>query len=389
MRRALAALAAAEAAKKARRAKNAEEKRALLSLPPKGSLGLEPVPDSDAEAAAAAARVEKTRAEAAAMGISLVAEAGSESDATVEADGLAAEVPETTLEKKAGSGLDEAEERADEADEADEAVEKTSSAEDDDSEDDGSDVDDDADVDDAEDSLRPADGWRRALDEMANLASLADAFSAADAMRRPAAVGASGPAVAPFGHAGFGAEDGDDDGAFDGTRAENRGGVDLIGEPRRTLGGGGDVARDAASTLNQHAFSLAPRGVRSVNSNEDDEDDEEATKTRRSLPGEARGFSKPTNVALLATATDPRATASRLKELAECTGAAVLRGARGGGGFGGAGEAAERVAFLARMATLQAANREAAKARRRRPVKHLLASAETVAELETVGRFGA
>jgi hypothetical protein len=222
---------------------------------------------------------------------------------------------------------------------------------------------------------------------MANLASLADAFSAADAMRRPAAVGASGPAVAPFGHAGFGAEDGDDDGAFDGTRAENRGGVDLIGEPRRTLGGGGDVARDAASLLNQHAFSLAPRGVRSIT--EDDEDDEEATKTRRSLPGEARGFSKPTNVALLATATDPRATASRLKELAECTGAAVLRGARGGGGFGGAGEAAERVAFLARMATLQAANREAAKARRRRPVKHLLASAETVAELETVGRFGA
>jgi hypothetical protein len=222
---------------------------------------------------------------------------------------------------------------------------------------------------------------------MANLASLADAFSAADAMRRPAAVGASGPAVAPFGHAGFGAEDGDDDGAFDGTRAENRGGVDLIGEPRRTLGGGGDVARDAASLLNQHAFSLAPRGVRSIT--EDDEDDEEATKTRRSLSGEAHALSKPTNVALLATATDPRATASRLKELAECTGAAVLRGARGGGGFGGAGEAAERVAFLARMATLQAANREAAKARRRRPVKHLLASAETVAELETVGRFGA
>ena len=94
-------------------------------------------------------------------------------------------------------------------------------------------------------------------------------------------------------------------------------------------------------------------------------------------------------MALLATATDPRATASRLKELAECTGCAVLRGARGGGGPGGAGEAAERVAFLARMATLQASNREAAKARRRRPVTHLLASADVVAELEAVGRFGA
>ena len=67
----------------------------------------------------------------------------------------------------------------------------------------------------------------------------------------------------------------------------------------------------------------------------------------------------------------------------------MLRGARGGGGPGGAGEAAERVAFLARMATLQASNREAAKARRRRPVTHLLASADVVAELEAVGRFGA
>ena len=394
MRRALAALAAAEAAKKARRAKNAEEKRALLSLgvapkpllnPPKGSLGLEPVPDADAEAAATAARVEKTRAEAAAMGIRLVAEAGSESDATVEADGLAGEAPETTREAEACAAEAEGAEK-------NEAVEKTR-AEGDDSEDEDSDADDDADVDDerAEDSLRPADGWRRALDEMARLAFFADAFSAADAMRRPAAVGASGPAVAPFGHAGFAAEDGDDDGAFDGTRAENRGGVDLIGEPRRTLGGGGDVARDAASLLNRRAFSLAPRGV-GFFSDAANEADEEATKTKtsRSLSKEAHhGLSKPTNVALLATATDPRATASRLKELAECTGAAVLRGARGGGGFGGAGEAAERVAFLARMATLQAANREAAKARRRRPVKHLLASAETVAELETVGRFGA
>ena len=46
------------------------------------------------------------------------------------------------------------------------------------------------------------------------------------------------------------------------------------------------------------------------------------------------------------------------------------------------------MAFLARMAALQAENREAAKARRRRPVKHLLVSADVVAELETVGRFG-
>jgi hypothetical protein len=209
---------------------------------------------------------------------------------------------------------------------------------------------------------------------MARLASLADAFSAADAMRRPAAVGASGPARAPFGYFSVSAaDDGDDDGAFDGTRAETRGGSDLIGEPRRTLGGGGDVARDAAGQLNQYAFALAP--------------------TRAAAPTESTDTTKQTKcakpVALLATATDPRATASRLKELAECTGCAVLRGARGGGGPGGAGEAAERVAFLARMATLQASNREAAKARRRKPVTHLLASADVVAELEAVGRFGA
>ena len=368
-RRALAALAAAEAAKKARRAKNAEAKRALLSGPVS-----EDAATAATEDAARLARRERTRAEAAAMGISLVAEEGSESDATVEAttvgtvETAAAETEPATAERK-GAEKDAEKDAAAVVETRVEGEETGDDAEDDDAED--------------EEDERPADGWRRAVDEMARLASLADAFSAADAMRRPAAVGASGPAGAPFGRAWLGADDGDDDGAFDGTRAENRGGGDLIGEPRRTLGGGGDVARDAAGLLNQYAFALAPaapapqRAPTSEGRNDAPPDEKRVSGARAEKP-----------VALLATATDPRATASRLKELAECTGAAVLRGTRGGGGLGGAGEAAERVAFLARMAALQAENREAAKARRRRPVKHLLVSADVVAELETVGRFG-
>ena len=371
MRRALAALAAAEAAKKARRAKNAEEKRAMLGMLVAPNVEgadaargeTKPVPEPETEEARRGARRETTkcdtiRAEAAAMGIQLVAEGdfekGSESDKS------------DHLEARGSVG------GSAEKDAADAARDAYDDADDDDADDDAD--DDDAEEDDAEDSRRPADGWRRAVAEMARLASLADAFSAADAMLRPAAVGASGPARAPFGYFSVSAaDDGDDDGAFDGTRAETRGGSDLIGEPRRTLGGGGDVARDAAGQLNQYAFALAL--------------------TRAAAPTESTDTTKRMKcakpVALLATATDPRATASRLKELAECTGCAVLRGARGGGGPGGAGEAAERVAFLARMATLQASNREAARARRRRPVTHLLASADVVAELEAVGRFGA
>ena len=50
---------------------------------------------------------------------------------------------------------------------------------------------------------------------------------------------------------------------------------------------------------------------------------------------------------------DPAAAAARLRELAECTGAVVLRGYLGGGGCSvGAGEAVERAVFLARMAGL-------------------------------------
>jgi len=87
------------------------------------------------------------------------------------------------------------------------------------------------------------------------------------------------------------------------------------------------------------------------------------------------------------TPTELKCVTSRLKELAECTGVAVLRGTRGGGGFGGAGEAAERVGYLARMAVVQAVNKQLAKTRRRRPVRYVPVSSDALAELEAVGTF--
>jgi hypothetical protein len=207
---------------------------------------------------------------------------------------------------------------------------------------------------------------------MARLARLADAFSASDAMSRAAELGVSGPAKSPFGYAWTSSsvpEDGDEDGEFDGTRAESRGGRDLIGEPRSVLGGGGDIARSAARALRACAFESAPRG---------------------NDPGPPSRASRDWDecVSEAARTYDPRGVSGRLKELAEYASAPVLRGSRGGGGAGGAGEAAERVAFLARMATLQAERGPLAKARRRRPSKHLLVSAEVLAELELVGGYG-
>ena len=147
----------------------------------------------------------------------------------------------------------------------------------------------------------------------------------------------------------------------------------MIGEPRRTLGGGGDVARDAAGQLNQYAFALAP--------------------TRAAAPTESTDTTKRTKcakpVALLATATDPRATASRLKELAEapaapCCAARARRRRAGGRRRGGRARGVPRA-----HGNAPGFEPEAAKARRRKPVTHLLASADVVAELEAVGRFGA
>ena len=79
--------------------------------------------------------------------------------------------------------------------------------------------------------------------------------------------------------------------------------------------------------------------------------------------------------------------AARLRELAECTGATVIRGFRGGGSAG-AGEAVERVAFLAAMARAQVEGRARGEGRRRRRKSYLLVGADVVAELAAAGGFG-
>ena len=348
MRRSLAAIVAAEEAKKVRKFKNAEEKFVLLAgttKEGKGSLGLTPVtteeelkPNDDGDASDA----ETVEADA---------------EGSVEKQDIEVEqVPPVDSSANTTMDVDASEEpRMDDPDDSSDDKELL----------DASDSDDDADDIDA-----PGDGWQRAMDEMTTLAHLADCFSAADTLRCPSAVGASGPAREPYGYAcpsGFtGAGDADDDGAFDGTRAEQRGGKDLIGEPRSTLGGGNAIARDCAGVINSSAMHLSPKAPES----------DAVTPTT-------------TLTTATPTATDARLTAVRLKELAESTGVAVIRGLRGGGGCGGAGEAVEKVAYLARMASLQQQNKETAKVRRRRPVKYLLSSAETIAELELVGKFGA
>ena len=348
MRRSLAAIVAAEEAKKVRKFKNAEEKFVLLAgttKEGKGSLGLTPVtteeelkPNDDGDASDA----ETVEADA---------------EGSVEKQDIEVEqVPPVDSSANTTMDVDASEEpRMDDPDDSSDDKELLGA----------SDSDDDADDIDA-----PGDGWQRAMDEMTTLAHLADCFSAADTLRCPSAVGASGPAREPYGYAcpsGFtGAGDADDDGAFDGTRAEQRGGKDLIGEPRSTLGGRNAIARDCAGVINSSAMHLSPKAPES----------DAVTPTT-------------TLTTATPTATDARLTAVRLKELAESTGVAVIRGLRGGGGCGGAGEAVEKVAYLARMASLQQQNKETAKVRRRRPVKYLLSSAETIAELELVGKFGA
>ena len=102
---------------------------------------------------------------------------------------------------------------------------------------------------------RPRDDWRRAMLELDSLASLAASLSAADAMLRPARATVTGPrkswADDPKAYQGGSlGDDPDADGAFDPSdKAEERGGSDLAGEPRHTIGGGGDVAKETAAVI--------------------------------------------------------------------------------------------------------------------------------------------
>ena len=100
----------------------------------------------------------------------------------------------------------------------------------------------------------PGDDWARALRELDSLASLSASLSAADAMLVPARATVTGPSNGAaervdvggwLGGAGAGAwGDGGDGGWFDPSDdAEERGGADLAGEPRHTIGGGAGTSR--------------------------------------------------------------------------------------------------------------------------------------------------
>ena len=376
MRRALDAIAKAEQAKQDRRVKNVEDKRKLLGGTKGRAKGGLLLTRSDPETLTAdqLKRHDEAGSSAAATGVDLVgaqtqmdtSEDGNQSDATVSADEGEETDTEELVSKPTAMDVDATTEL-----EPEKEKEESPGCTGDEFRDD---VDDDASLDSLETSKMPpppSDHWARALAEMARLAYLADAFSAADAMARPAAVGASGPSSSPFGHAQVDDFLGDDDGAFDGAKAETRGGCDLVGEPRATLGGGFDLVRACAGVIHRHALALAPRP-----------------------PAVGDGAGDAVNPPITTTAPTPTPTptelkcvTSRLKELAECTGIAVLRGTRGGGGFGGAGEAAERVGYLARMAVVQAVNKQLAKTRRRRPVRYVPVSSDALAELEAVGTF--
>ena len=211
---------------------------------------------------------------------------------------------------------------------------------------------------------------------MRALASLADALSSADAMRRPATRGATGPERLPpdVAAAAAAATVADDD-DFTDAEIERRGGADLVGEPRCALGGGADVSRDAARIID----TVAPVAALA------------AVPAAAAAPSRVRDADVPTTTAAAAAAAPSRARgavgAARLRELAECTGATVIRGYRGGGSAG-AGEAVERVAFLAAMARAQLEGRARGEGRRRRRKSHLLVGADVVAELAAAGGFG-
>ena len=203
--------------------------------------------------------------------------------------------------------------------------------------------------------------------ELRALASLADALSAADAMRRPATRGATGPERLPQDvvAAAAAATVADDD-DFTDAEIERRGGADLAGEPRCALGGGADVSRDAARIIE----TIAPGAALAAVPAPVDAQTADAATPNQTMSRSRGGVG-----------------AARLRELAECTGATVIRGFRGGGSAG-AGEAVERVAFLAAMARAQVEGRARGEGRRRRRKSYLLVGADVVAELAAAGGFG-
>ena len=239
---------------------------------------------------------------------------------------------------------------------------------------------------------RPRDDWRRAMLELDSLASLAASLSAADAMLRPARATVTGPrkswADDPKAYQGGSlGDDPDADGAFDPSdKAEERGGSDLAGEPRHTIGGGGDVAKETAAVIDAIAEHACLGGQLS--------DTTAASNGSEGSPPSASSASKPP-AAVSAHGQVPTmaAAAVRLRELAECMGVTCGRGY--GRGLGVVGEGNERAFFLARMAKIQEEKErgvgeggQGRVRRRKKASQYLQVGADVARELAVLGTFG-
>ena len=239
---------------------------------------------------------------------------------------------------------------------------------------------------------RPRDDWRRAMLELDSLASLAASLSAADAMLRPARATVTGPrkswADDPKAYQGGSlGDDPDADGAFDPSdKAEERGGSDLAGEPRHTIGGGGDVAKETAAVIDAIAEHACLGGQLSDTT-------AASNGSAEGSPPSASSALKPAAVSAHGQVPTMAAAAVRLRELAECTGVTCGRGY--GRGLGVVGEGNERAFFLARMAKIQEEKErgvgEAGQGRVRRRKKasqYLQVGADVARELAVLGTFG-
>ena len=238
---------------------------------------------------------------------------------------------------------------------------------------------------------RPRDDWRRAMLELDSLASLAASLSAADAMLRPARATVTGPrkswADDPKAYQGGSlGDDPDADGAFDPSdKAEERGGSDLAGEPRHTIGGGGDVAKETAAVIDAIAEHACLGGQLS--------DTTAASNGSEGSPPSASSASKPAAVSAHGQVPTMAAAAVRLRELAECTGVTCGRGY--GRGLGVVGEGNERAFFLARMAKIQEEKErgvgeggQGRVRRRKKASQYLQVGADVARELAVLGTFG-
>ena len=238
---------------------------------------------------------------------------------------------------------------------------------------------------------RPRDDWRRAMLELDSLASLAASLSAADAMLRPARATVTGPrkswADDPKAYQGGSlGDDPDADGAFDPSdKAEERGGSDLAGEPRHTIGGGGDVAKETAAVIDAIAEHACLGGQLS--------DTTAASNGSEGSPPSASSALKPAAVSAHGQVPTMAAAAVRLRELAECTGVTCGRGY--GRGLGVVGEGNERAFFLARMAKIQEEKErgvgeggQGRVRRRKKASQYLQVGADVARELAVLGTFG-